>query len=119
MHESDALGVAEGGPPLTIFACTIPTEGAPSLRFLQEPGLSLSKGLVAMLGTPVAGSLNSNQGCILNRKPLLSFGQYCLTTSPSGVWASSISVGPRRIPLTARARPTRFAHCHWPPLADS
>ena len=24
-----------GAPPLTIFACTIPTEGAPSLRFLQ------------------------------------------------------------------------------------
>src|SRR5947207_14724579 len=24
-----------GGPPLTIFACTISTEGAPSLRFLQ------------------------------------------------------------------------------------
>ena len=24
-----------GGPALTIFACTIPTEGAPSLRFLQ------------------------------------------------------------------------------------
>jgi hypothetical protein len=23
------------GPPLTIFECTIPTEGAPSLRFLQ------------------------------------------------------------------------------------
>ena len=37
-----------GGPPLTIFACTIPTEGAPSLRFLQEPALSLSKGWVAM-----------------------------------------------------------------------
>ena len=24
-----------GGPPLTIFACAIPTEGAPSLRFLR------------------------------------------------------------------------------------
>ena len=24
-----------GGPPLTIFASTIPAEGAPSLRFLQ------------------------------------------------------------------------------------
>jgi hypothetical protein len=24
-----------GGPPLAIFACTIPTESAPSLRFLQ------------------------------------------------------------------------------------
>lgn len=47
---SDALGVAEGDPPLTIFACTTPTEGAPSLRFLQERGLSLSKGWwVAML----------------------------------------------------------------------
>jgi len=39
-----------GRPPLTIFACTIPTEGAPSLRFLQEPALSLPKGWwVAML----------------------------------------------------------------------
>jgi hypothetical protein len=37
------------GPPLTILACTIPTEGAPSLRFLQEPALSLPKGWVAML----------------------------------------------------------------------
>jgi hypothetical protein len=34
-------GMRAGGPPLTIFACTIPTEGAPSLRFLQ--------GWVAML----------------------------------------------------------------------
>jgi hypothetical protein len=33
-----------GGPPLTIFACTIPTEGAPSLRFLQEPALSAVEG---------------------------------------------------------------------------
>jgi hypothetical protein len=24
-----------GGPPLTVTVCTIPTEGAPSLRFLQ------------------------------------------------------------------------------------
>jgi hypothetical protein len=24
-----------GWPPLTIFVCTIPTEGAPSLHFLQ------------------------------------------------------------------------------------
>ena len=32
-----------GGPPLAIFACTIPAEGAPSLRFLQ--------GWVAMLPT--------------------------------------------------------------------
>jgi hypothetical protein len=30
--------------------CTIPTEGAASLRFLQEPALSLSKGCAAMLG---------------------------------------------------------------------
>ena len=35
-----------GGPSLH---CTIPTEGAPSLRFLQEPALSLPKGWVAML----------------------------------------------------------------------
>jgi hypothetical protein len=32
-----------------IFACAIPTEGAPSLRVLQEPALSLSKGWAAML----------------------------------------------------------------------
>ena len=29
--------------------CTVPTEGAPSLRFLQEPALSLPKGWAAML----------------------------------------------------------------------
>ena len=34
-----------GGPSLH---CTISTEGAPSLRFLQEPALSLSKGWAAM-----------------------------------------------------------------------
>jgi hypothetical protein len=38
-----------GRPPLKIFAYTIPTEGAPSLRFLQEAALSLSKGWTAML----------------------------------------------------------------------
>jgi hypothetical protein len=38
-----------GSPTLTIFACTIPTEGAPSLRLLQEPALSLSKGWAAMV----------------------------------------------------------------------
>jgi hypothetical protein len=27
--------IAAGGPALTIFACAIPTSGAPSLRFLQ------------------------------------------------------------------------------------
>jgi hypothetical protein len=36
--------LAAGAPPSTIIACTIPTEGAPSLPFLQEPALSLSKG---------------------------------------------------------------------------
>jgi hypothetical protein len=35
-----------GSPSLP---CTIPTEGAPSLRFLQEPALSLPKGWAAML----------------------------------------------------------------------
>jgi hypothetical protein len=37
------------GPPFAISVCTISTEGAPSLRFLQEPALSLSKGWAAML----------------------------------------------------------------------
>src|SRR5947208_6332395 len=37
-----------GGSALTIFACAIPTEGVPSLRCLQEPALSLSKGWAAM-----------------------------------------------------------------------
>jgi hypothetical protein len=35
--------------PLDTNGSGIPTEGAPSLRFLQEPALSLSKGRVAML----------------------------------------------------------------------
>jgi hypothetical protein len=39
------VGERTGGPSLH---CTIPREGAPSLRFLQEPALSLSKGRVAM-----------------------------------------------------------------------
>jgi hypothetical protein len=34
-----------GGRPLTIFACTIPTEGAPSLCSLQEPALSGAEGV--------------------------------------------------------------------------
>jgi len=35
-HNLPHLGlVGTGGPPLTTFACPIPTEGAPSLRFLQ------------------------------------------------------------------------------------
>ena len=43
------IGFGGVAPPLTIFECTVPTEGAPSLRFLQEPALSLSKGRVTML----------------------------------------------------------------------
>jgi hypothetical protein len=34
-----------------MFLCAIYAEGAPSLRFLQEPALSLSKGRVVMLPT--------------------------------------------------------------------
>jgi hypothetical protein len=33
-----AMALLAGGPALTIFACTIPTEGAPSLRFLAKVG---------------------------------------------------------------------------------
>ena len=40
------LNLPAGGPSLH---CTIATEGAPSLRFLQEPALSLPKGWVTML----------------------------------------------------------------------
>jgi len=40
-----------GGLPSTIPVYIILTEGAPSLRSLQEPALSLSKGWVAMLPT--------------------------------------------------------------------
>ena len=42
-------GHPAGGPSLTIFAYTIPTESAPFLRSLQEPARSLSKGRAAML----------------------------------------------------------------------
>jgi hypothetical protein len=34
-----------GGPPLTISMCGISTEGAPSLRFLQEPAPELVEGV--------------------------------------------------------------------------
>jgi hypothetical protein len=40
---------AAGGPAFMIVVYAIPTEGAPSLRFLQEPALSLPKGWAAML----------------------------------------------------------------------
>jgi hypothetical protein len=36
-------------PLLMIFACTITAQGAPSLRSLQEPALTLSRGWAAML----------------------------------------------------------------------
>jgi hypothetical protein len=40
-----------GGPPSTILVYIILAEGAPSLRSLQVPALSLPKGWVAMLPT--------------------------------------------------------------------
>ncbi len=35
MPPKEGISIGAGGPPLAIFACAIPAEGAPSLRFLQ------------------------------------------------------------------------------------
>jgi len=48
-HNGPGAAIGRDSPPLTIFACTIPTAGAASSRFLQEPALTLSKGCAAML----------------------------------------------------------------------
>jgi hypothetical protein len=72
-----------GGPS---FQCTIPAEGAPSLRFLQEPVLSLPKGWAAMLPAQRLSALD-HPLCMPSSYPPFA---YAKDGAPADVVASAV-----------------------------